>query len=42
MMNFTIENYISINKLEKTMMLEKFEGKRRRGVTEDEVVGQHY
>ena len=28
--------------LEKTLMLGKIEGKRRSGVTEDEVVGWHY
>ena len=28
--------------LEKTLMLEKSEGKRRRGATEDEMVGWHH
>ena len=31
-----------VNSLEKTLMLEKIEGKRRRGVTEDEMVGWHH
>ena len=30
------------NSLEKTLMLGKIESKRRRGVTEDEMVGWHY
>ena len=30
------------NSLEKTLMLEKTEGRRRRGTTEDEMVGWHY
>ena len=41
-MNFTMEYYITINKLEKALMLEKTEGKRRRGVPEDEMVGWHH
>ena len=28
--------------LEKTLMLEKFEGRRRRGTAEDEMVGWHH
>ena len=32
----------AVNSLEKTLMLEKIEGKRRRGVTEDEMVGWHH
>ena len=28
--------------LQKTLMLGKIEGKRRRGITEDEMVGWHY
>ena len=28
--------------LEKTLMLEKIEGKKRRGATEDEMVGWHH
>ena len=28
--------------LENTLMLEKIEGRKRRGVTEDEMVGWHY
>ena len=28
--------------LEKTLMLEKIEGRRRRGATEDETVGWHH
>ena len=28
--------------LEKTLMLEKIEGRRRRGMTEDEMVGWHH
>ena len=31
----------SASALEKTLMLGKIEGKRRRGKTEDEIVGQH-
>ena len=30
------------NSLEKTLMLGKSEGKRKRGLTEDEMVGWHY
>jgi len=30
------------NSLEKTQMLGKIEGRRRRGVTEDEMVGWHH
>ena len=30
------------NSLEKTLMLGKIEGKRRRGMTEDEMVGWHH
>ena len=30
------------NSLEKTLMLGKIEGKRRRGVTGDEMVGSHH
>ena len=30
------------NSLEKTLMLEKIEGRKRRGVTEDEMVGWHH
>ena len=38
MMNFTIEYYITINKLEKPLMLENLRA-RGEGVSEDEVVG---
>ena len=31
-----------VNSLEKTLMLGKIEGKRRRGVTEDEMVGWYH
>ena len=31
-----------VNSLEKTLILEKIEGKRRRGVAEDEMVGWHH
>ena len=30
------------NSLEKTLMLEKIEGGRRKGMTEDEMVGWHH
>ena len=30
------------NSLKKTLMLEKIEGKKRRGETEDEMVGWHH
>ena len=32
----------STDSLEKTLMLGKIEGRRRRGITEDEMVGWHY
>ena len=31
-----------VDSLEKTMMLRKIEGRRRRGVTEDEMVGRYH
>ena len=30
------------NSLEKTLMLRKIEGRRKRGITEDEIVGWHH